>query len=75
MHVLPHGSETARRGLLRLLLLRHRAMSADTGWQVLLRIADIRLIAEMRRFGLKAAVRGGGYQGQLWAAREDGPNF
>lgn len=57
MHVLPHGLEAARRGLLRLLFLCDRTMPTDTGRQVLLRLADVRLIAEIRRFGLFAVIR------------------
>ncbi len=65
MHVLPHGLEAARRGLLRLLLLRDRTMPTDTGRQVLLRLAGVRLIAEIRKFGLFAVIRRKSFFGLL----------
>ena len=56
MHVLPYGAETARRGLLRLLFLRHCAVPTDTGRQGLLRIAGVGRAAAFGWHGLKPAV-------------------
>lgn len=55
MHVLPYGAETARRGLLRLLFLRHCAVPTDTGRQGLLCIADVARGAAFGWHGLSAA--------------------
>ena len=57
MHVLPYGVEASARRLLRVLFLRDNALPPHTGRQVLLRLADVRLIAELRRFGLFSVIR------------------